>query len=480
MEQKLTLTESQYCLTHGIGFNWYDFFGIGGCYAHAFKEYDLSDPTYPDLSDKASWTAIFDELSRLRPGIIRFGLPPDPHVDAAGKLLTDTVHFRRLDMLNHWAEANGSAIILDTFVLPQRYEQPIPPEQLTGSCTQFAAADNIVYAREFVAPLLSHVVKDRRLGAVRYFNPINEPMIYGVYQTPNNTPDQYICYVDMYRQIRSALDEADVPRSRLGLLGIDAVGPNNFCALEMFARGVDIDPFVDGYSIHFYNLRFDYLPSRPAVSITGPMEEVLDRATAKLVRYCTARNKPLFCTEIGTFYYGWRRGSPAGPSTFDACLTVAEGVIRGINAGLQSFAFWSLFNPNTIDGHFRIIAMHNGKIEPAEYPHQVYGTLSRHVRPGAVATPFRPAPSGTEPAYIHATALQNPDGSRVLLAVNDHPGLPVMVDAPLPIGWQDLPPTTLTLTRDGMHSQPASAIPKRSAWRDELPSMSLRVYCDAV
>jgi hypothetical protein len=43
-----------------------------------------------------------------------------------------------------------------------------------------APRDNAAYAQRFVAPLLKHVVKDLRLESVRAFNPVNEPMEYGV------------------------------------------------------------------------------------------------------------------------------------------------------------------------------------------------------------------------------------------------------------------------------------------------------------
>jgi hypothetical protein len=76
-----------------------------------------------------------------------------------------------------------------------------------------AARDNAAYAERFVAPLVGHVVKDLGLESVRYFNPVNEPMEYGVYQTPEGGPDVHRHYVDMYRQMRLALDRAGVPRA---------------------------------------------------------------------------------------------------------------------------------------------------------------------------------------------------------------------------------------------------------------------------
>ena len=113
-----------------------------------------------------------------------------------------------------------------------------------------------------MAPLLKHVVFDLRLESVRSFNPVNEPMEYGVYRTPEGGPDVYRHYVGMYREMRAALDRAGVPRERVGLVGGDTYTHRFLFLPELAARGIDLDPFVDLYSIHFYSLRFDTLPER--------------------------------------------------------------------------------------------------------------------------------------------------------------------------------------------------------------------------
>ena len=215
----------------GVGFNWFDYLGMGGSYAHPPEYYPLADGCYPPLEDQASWTLILGELDRLRPGFIRFGIPPDPHVDERGRIVTDTVHLRRLDLVARWAALRGCTILLDTFLLPARYELPrVAGDRLPwdGGMYQLGAADNRAYAREFVAPFLRHVCLERGLEAVRFFNPVNEPMAYGVYQMPEGGPDTYVHYVEMYREMREALDAAGVSRGRLGLVGCDANEPEGW------------------------------------------------------------------------------------------------------------------------------------------------------------------------------------------------------------------------------------------------------------
>jgi hypothetical protein len=438
MEQNLIWTGQSRQFGPGVGFNWFDFLGMGGCYAHPPGYYALEDKCCPDLDDSRGWKVLLDELSSLRPGFLRFGIPPDPHTDDRGRFRGGTEHLERLERIAQWAEKAGCTILLDTFLVPSHYEMPEPPDEsfYREGMYQMAAGDNRAYAREFVAPFLRHVVVERGLSAVRYFNPVNEPMCYGVYQTPGNEPDMYVHYVDMYREIRAALDDANIPRERLGLAGADSVEAENFPALEMLARGVDLDPYVDIYTLHFYLLRFDYLPQRPGICTTIPMQEGLDKHTAKVARYCHRRGKPLWATEFGSFYYGWRLGDPAGPATFDATLTVAEGVVRGLNIGLDAFAFWSLLNPNGIDGHWALLKIEGGQMIPTPHPYNVYGTLAHYCRPHSRIFPLRTTKSAADLAHLHGTALVAPDGAKTLLVVNDHPteALPMTWTLPFELG----------------------------------------------
>lgn len=427
----------------GVGFNWFDYLGMGGSYAHPPEYYPLSDSCYPPLEDTAAWRLILEELDRLRPGFLRFGLPPDPHLDERGRLVTDTVHLRRLDLVARWAGSRGCTVLLDTFLLPTRHETRLPPDgklPWSGGMYQLAAADNRAYAREFVAPLLKHVCVERGLSSVRFFNPVNEPMAYGVYQCPEGGPDSYVHYVEMYREMRAALDAAGLSRERVGLVGCDANEPEGWPVLEMAARGVDIDPYVDAYSIHFYRLCFDYLTGDPAGrEMATTIRDAVDTHTAKIARYCRTRGKPLWAPEIGTFHYGWRFGDHSGPTRLEATLTVAEALIRAVNVGVDAFAFWCFMNPNTIDGHWRVVGIEDGRLVRTPYPHATYGLLSRLIRPASDVVPLVTRPEADQRTHVHATALAGPGGERTLLLVNDHTSEEAAVDLTLPTGWSGLP-----------------------------------------
>jgi hypothetical protein len=403
-------------LDFGVGFNWFDHLGSGGLYARN-PGYPLGAKVYPDLSDRAAWAEIRVALDEMKPGFIRFGLPPDPHTAPDGSFRPGTVHLERLAWLDQWASGNGCTILLDTFLIPAAHEFPLPADLVPSAICNMAAKDNAVYAQRFVAPLLRHVVSDLRLESVRYFNPVNEPMEYGVYRTPEGGPDVYRHYVEMYREMRAALDRAGVPRERVRLVGGDTYTERVLFLPEQAARGIDLDPFVDLYSIHFYSLRLDTLPPSEG-SWTRPIGDLM-ADTARQVRYCRERGKRLVAAEMGTFYFGWRMNDPAGVASADATLTVAEGVIRGMNAGLGAFGFWSFMNPNDIDGWFGIVGLDDRKrLKRSAHPWGVYGLLSRHARPGSLVFPLQVRPARNL-NVVHGTALVAPSGERTILLVSD-------------------------------------------------------------
>ena len=103
----------------------------------------------------------------------------------------------------------GQHALVDTFLIPHAHEFPAPASCDGSVNCNMAAADNALYAERFVAPLLRHVVRDLGLASVRLFNPVNEPMEYGVYQTPAGGPDVYRHYVDMYRADPYGSDTTD-------------------------------------------------------------------------------------------------------------------------------------------------------------------------------------------------------------------------------------------------------------------------------
>ncbi|MEI6972004.1 MAG: hypothetical protein WCL44_10865 [bacterium] len=439
----------------------------------------------PDLEDEAGWRVLLATLDDLRPGFIRFGLPPDPHVgDAPGRIVTDTVHLSRLERLNEWAARNGCTIMLDTFFIPARYEFPVPPGVSDGkNWVNMAAVDNDAYAGDFIAPLLRHVMVERDLQAVRLFNPVNEPLIYGCYQTPGNQPDAFLHYVDMYRALDAALRRAGL-RERVQLVGIDGIEAGLFCLEKLDALGASLDPYVDAYSIHYYFELFDWMTPPPARLFSWKhLRDGVDQDSARLALLCRERGKPLFIAEAGTFAFGMgHNGDPAGPTRHEAALLTAETVLRAWNAGIAGGAFWSLFNSNDADGWWATVQIREGRAMPATHPYHMYRLLSRHARPGSTVYPLVSDEAGPV-RHVHGSWLILPDGKPVVILINDHLTETQSVELALPPQhkaalWSWLskdavrvnePPRSLTIDAT-THCMRAELAPMSlNVWQPEVP-----------
>ncbi len=432
-----------------MGYNWFDYFGCGEYYAR-WEHYPLKTPLYPDLDDEAGWEAVEAGLDGLEAGWIRFGMPPNPHVGSEGEPVTETVHVGRLKRVCKWAASRGKPVLLDFFTTPARYEYPLPEGVKTPHhwLINMAPKDNRRYAREFVAPLLKELVDTMGLEAIRFFNPVNEPMEYGVFQTPGDGPPAIEHYAGLYRELREALDGVGLTRDRLGLVGLDTIEPLRRL-FSMHAHGVDIDPYVDAYSVHHYNLRFDHSPPK-AMPDTTPgyfdvgIAGVIEREDAEVLRYCRERGKPLWALEMGSFYEG-KFFNPAGVSQFDTVLAVSEAILRAANLGISTFCIWSLMNTNDVDGHWAVMEVGKGNWHPCEPAFSLYRMLGQHFRPGAEVFPLDPDPE-TRPRYLYGSRAAGPSGGWSLLLVNDHPdsAFDVVVEGEEAARWE-----VFTLVEEG-------------------------------
>jgi hypothetical protein len=460
----------------GVGFNWFDFFGMGGCYARS-PHYPLDERVFPATSDANAWRALFAEITTWRPGMIRFGIPPDPHVAEDGTLVTDTVHLDRLELVADWAASIGCDILLDTYVIPETLGFAVVDGASGGdnrTCVNMAARDNRVYAERFVAPFLRHIRLERGLQAVRWFNPVNEPDHYGVYQVPAGGPDLYRHYVEMYSEMRRALDAAGLARDAIGLVGVDKDVPFDWPSFEYLQRGIDVDEAVDAYAFHSYRHRFDWATESPACPDSDPLATLGDRWIRRLASQMGARGKPLLAAEIGSFHYGWRMGDAGGPSTPDACILTAEAIIRFLNAGAAGAMPWSLVNPDNIDGTWSMLRWMEGGVLRTRHAGSTYALLMRHVPRGSRIHPLKPR-QREYPQYVHGTLIRDESDHAHVLVVNDHPDSPREVIVSLPPDAPRGPWLRLAKCRSGLSASPAPP-PQRTEIRDTLAPMSLHVY----
>lgn len=402
----------------GSGVNWFDYLGTGGFYGR-FSGYPLNEAIYPAISDVEGWQKILATLDELSPSFIRYGLNPETVIDINGNIDKSSTAFDRLEIISNWASVNNVPIELDTFLIPAHYEFHTEDTEISKRFCNMAAANNKDYALRFVGPLMHYIVRERGMSAISYFNPVNEPINYGVYQVPENGPDVYVHYVEMFQEMRKALDSVGLFENEVGLVGIDGDIPLEYPLLEHAARGVDLNPSISAYSIHSYRTRFDHEKPSDVCPESEPLEITVDRHIRQLVKYCEKRDRPLLACEVGAFYYG-KVQNPAGPASEEGTLLTLETIIRMANVGVASALIWSPMNPNNIDGHWALFKLQDSKIEKYLTPWNAYSAMMRVLVRGSSIYPAKSVSPKYPYQHVHGLMTKK-DGKIRGLFVNDSP-----------------------------------------------------------
>lgn len=390
-------------MREGLGFNWFS------CY---------EPETYPAPGDEERWKTIFRHAEWLNMCFVRFGVV-GAHDEEGNFRPVPPAAFEQLRRLNAWAEERGVSVVLDPFGIPRSFQyepwEGAPhPWHLTEGY-HLGVKDIDRYVAHFVVPFVEYVVREMGCRAVRWFNHVNEPLMGNICATPPGI-DDHARYVEVLAAIRQGLDEAGL--SEIGNLGPDTASHRYWPIPRMLEMGVDPDPYLQGYSMHHYHSRFDWAAPVPNVE-SDPMSVTIEEQLTKYRDYAAARGKPYFVNELGMFQYGWAYGDPAGVARHDNVLLETEFIVRALGKGVDGILRWAWLNPGTHDGWWQLVQTVDGSDAPVRDPYYGYGTLMRHVglRARILETSVRYRQNSLR--TVHATAVENDDGSRTLLVIND-------------------------------------------------------------
>lgn len=462
-------------LLEGIGVNWCDAFGMGGDSGLGQHHVSLNTACIPPLDETAKWTLLFEELTVLKPGCIRFMLPPDGFITKRGTMDFDSIHFQRLERMNAWAGANGASIILDTIYVPHHLQ--VKGED-AGGCARNnkAAANPTVFAENFAGPLLDYCVSERGWTQIRYYSPVNEPLYGGIYHHPKG--DSYRAYAGLIASLRKELIDRDLAPQRISILGPGSPSVQDWPIPDFHARGLDIEPLLDAYDQHEYFARFDGTPPN-ANGPSIPMSELIDQHLSPHVNYARAKGKPFLITELGHNYYGSSSGDSNGPATHDAFLLDAEFIIRAINAGVQGFMRWSFLNPGDIDGRWQFLETANGSFERCANIFYGYATMIRYARPHSEVLDIQVESTLYPWPHVYACALRKaPQGDFTLLVINDHDSEQIDLSVKLPAAIKQKKINVIRTDRILKHAKigEIKRDGKSDTLGDKLPPRSLTVY----
>lgn len=395
-------------LDHGLGANW--------------SPPGQGEEAFPDDMDADGWKRLFADMTEAGIRWVRFWLQPQGvvkggKVDAAHRFL------KRLDRLQAWAASTDSGIMLELSHAPDEYR---------FNAVYDAPADNALYVKAYILPLIVHVMKERGCDRIRQlclfnepFNPDVTPFIF----MPKPPKDPLLHYLELHEILRSELDRA-------GLEHLALIGPNSANLfqrhIQMFedkGLGPRMAKAFGELDVHVWRLRFDYYPASkrwPGYGMTEGIERYLKPTLAAARRM----GKRLSVTEAGAMYFN-EHPCTSRTTRHDAFLTMAEGMVRCVNEGVAGAMVWSFTSSGRIDGQWGWIGNRSRQFARVPNLFNGFACLMRYQRLGAEIRHCSPAPSDFSP-FISAGALFKAGDGETIWLINDHPvdNINVKVDLP--------------------------------------------------
>ena len=388
-------------------------------------------------------------------------------MDDGGRFDWNADAFAALRILDDWAASHDASILFTPWEIPVHWAYGKGEDGVFHG----APRDIPAFVKEFVVPLAEHLLRDLGLKTVKHLVLVNEPGMSGPgYGTPPGI-DPYEHYVACHRAVWEAFERRGL---LLKLIGPDTSTSTVWAVDHFIDRGLDLSPYIDAYDQHHYYGRFDYLPPNP-LSGSLPLSDVITY-TEKNARFARMHGKRYWITELGTFYYGWYYGDVWGGCTHEAFLTEAEFIVRALQAGCGGFYRWQFTSPGEHgDGVWQFVDTVDGSF--ARRPHTYYGyaSLMRSTSRNAAVWKTEVSERPDFSRHVHAAGLENPDGTRTLIVINDHNCQERIVEICLPEGW-DADPWQRFLDDRVRKMVRSEAVVTLGRIEDCLPPLSMAVY----
>ncbi len=390
----------------------------------------------PPWTNRALWDGFAGAMRDLSVGMFRVGfLPPNSGdiADAADIVSPWDDSLRRYDyqhdffkavvFLNEIARELDFPIMIDPWWPPKSMQVPAP-----GGVGKWrgAPADPVSYARDYVLPLVKHIVHDRRCEKVAWLGLLNEPVWKANDRDPNDfgveeNADQLVRMTEMYAAVRATLDAEGF--ERIGLVGPSALCSYQFPMADFLASGADPTPHLAAFDHHCYFAHLDNLP--PPNEDFFSTHEMVDGAVRRWCDFSARQHKPFFITEMGSFAYGrffWGERDMDGAASHTCVLSDAQFIVRSLARGAQALLRWTFSVPGRYDGRWSLVEWDERGVHPSPHVYPIYRELMRAARPGSRIMRIKTGHAAGRRCPVHAVATEKAGELSVLL-VNDQPGL---------------------------------------------------------
>lgn len=344
----------------------------------------------PSLSNTAAWEQIKNYASWLGMNFIRLELTQKSYLPERDNYDWNSEEMLTLCTILDWAEENGVDIFL------QQMTMNVAWNAYPGIHPLISAPKDLDAYTEGVATLLEYLTKEKGYRCIKYFCMTNEP--------PGGTWGYWWEYGDNEGNIEEAWARLKQEFDQRGIR-IPISGPD----------WTDLPPF-DEEKLAFTRY-FGAIDIHSYQGVSAEGEETL----RKWAEYAHTQGKPFFLTEYGNMSLGWGADDP-NPKSFEAALSNASDVMRGMRAGVDAFNRWSFTNRGDMDGQWQLIAtfdrlnkVYYNEVKPEPEAYYGFGIISRFLsKYSSVLKTEVPAAD----SVLMCNALKSPGGVLTVFLLN--------------------------------------------------------------
>lgn len=349
----------------------------------------------PPVQWKGQWQQLYEHADWLGINWLRVELSHHMYEPRQHVFTWESEEMLALYNILDWCEQHGVDVFLQqmwTEVAWNAYPHVHPLISAPYSLDAYANG---------IATMLNYLIKHCRYTCIKYFCITNEPPggTWGYWWCNGSQAPQRL--TNAWRKVRKALDKRNID--------IPLAGPDwtNLPPLE--PSKIDFDGYIGAYDIHTYK------------GIDANGQQIL----SEWANWAHYRNKPFFLTEFGNMNLGWGSDNPA-PKSFEAAMSNAETILRGLNAGVDAFNRWSFTNRGDMDGQWQLVKTWDRDnkcyltdIKPEKEAYYGFGIISRFF--SKYADILETDKRGSDNQLLSA-AIKNNSGDIVMYLVNKSKG----------------------------------------------------------
>lgn len=388
--------QKKHTLSGGIGASWHaiseDSVDESHEYEYALRYVNSRGSAWggnPPLNNANAWKQIYKHASWLGFSWLRVELSMRMYEPERACFQWDNEEMLTLYKILDWAEVNNADVFL------QQMWSNVKWNSYPGVQPLLSAPRSLVDFAKGLAQLMQHLLVEKKYTCIKWLCITNEPPG-GSWGSWWSMGEQDATITPALKEVKKALIDRklDVPIS----------GPD-WTDLPIFdANRIDFDQYIGAYDIHSYQ----------------GIDDAKQKNLENWVIWARNHGKPLFLSEIGDMKLGWGNSDP-GPKSFQAALSNAESILRGMSVGVSAFNRWSFTNRGDLDGQWQLIRTwdienktyyEDIEIEPVAF--YGYGILTRFFIKNATVVATEPIMNSN----ILSQSLISPNGKITNYIIN--------------------------------------------------------------